>query len=71
MSQKGFANIFLIVVIVAIIAFGGYMVFSKKLSLDPTLKRQSSTKTSTDWKIYRNNEYGFEFQYSSTLTVKH
>ena len=34
MNQKGFANIILIIVIVAIIALGGYFLFSKK---SPTL----------------------------------
>jgi chitodextrinase len=48
MSQKGFANIFLIVVIVAIIAFGGYMVFSKKLSSVPTTTQLQSTNSQSN-----------------------
>lgn len=40
-SQKGFANIALIVIIVAIVAVGGYFVFSKK-SATPTPIQQNS-----------------------------
>jgi len=44
MNQKGFANIILIVVIVAIVAVGGYFVFSKK-SVTPTPSQNSETNT--------------------------
>ncbi|MEI8174405.1 MAG: Ser-Thr-rich GPI-anchored membrane family protein [bacterium] len=40
-SQKGFANIALVVVIIAIVAIGGYFVFSKK-SATPTPSQQNS-----------------------------
>jgi hypothetical protein len=42
MNQKGFANIALIVVIVAVVAVGGYLVFSKK-SASPTETQQPQT----------------------------
>src|SRR3989344_8701379 len=41
MNQKGFSNIAIIVVIVAILAVGGYFVFSKK-SATPTPSQQNS-----------------------------
>ncbi len=46
MSQKGFVNIVLVIVIVAVITVGGYFIFSKK--------------STTDWKTYTNSQYGFE-----------
>lgn len=47
MSQKGFANIVLKIVIVAIVAIGGYVVFSKK-SATPTSTETQQTQTSNN-----------------------
>lgn len=67
-NQKGFANIILIVVIVAVfVGVVGYFVFGKK-SEQATQQQQTTTQTkpkdeSANWKSYRNEEYGFEFKY--------
>ena len=45
MNQKGFANIILIVVIVAIVAVGGYFIFSKKSG--PITQQPTPTHTET------------------------
>ena len=95
MSQKGFVNIVLIFVVIAIVAIGGYFIFSKK-SVAPTeiqtqqpapvsneVKTPTSTQTATqpsnkttssspstdDWKVYRSEKYGLEFQYPAYWKV--
>ncbi|MBI1974247.1 MAG: hypothetical protein HYS51_00065 [Candidatus Zambryskibacteria bacterium] len=65
-SQKGFANIVLIVVIVAIVAVGGYFVFSKK-SQEPNNEQVSPT---TNLQTYTNNKYGFELKYANSYSLK-
>ena len=50
MSQKGFANIILIAVVIAIIVIGGYFVFSQKSTTTP----QSSTNTTQTKSITSN-----------------
>lgn len=79
-SQKGFANIALIIVIIAIIAVGGYFVFVKKLEpvtqqIPPTPTQTSSNQLTptpssetADWKTYRNTKYSYEIQYSKDWT---
>lgn len=79
-SQKGFVNIALVVVIIAIIAVGGYFTFIKKsepIAQQPiTTPVATETKTTTPtptktvdfaatWKTYTNTQYGFAFQYPS------
>ena len=44
-NQKGFANIVFIVVVVAVVALGGYFIFSKKL--EPVAQQQTPTPTRT------------------------
>ena len=78
-NQKGFANIVLVVVIVAIIAVGGYFVFSKKSQLSnqqPTTNQQTQTpntqtptKETAGWKTYRNDVYGLEVRYPANWSV--
>lgn len=76
-NQKGFANIILIVIIVAIVAVGGYFVFSKKLepiaqqpTPTPTKTPVSPTPTAKDetagWNTFTDTQYGFEFKYPDT-----
>lgn len=62
MNQKGFANIAFVVVIVAIIAVGGYFIFIKKS--EPIARQQTFTST---WKTFTNTKYGYHLQYPKTL----
>lgn len=58
MNQKGFANIILVVVIVAIIAVGGYFVFVKKsepVAQQPTPSPTPTTQTPTPTPIQKEN----------------
>ena len=48
MNQKGFVNIILIVIVVAIVAFGGYFVLSKKLATPPIIQPQTPSSTDKD-----------------------
>lgn len=78
--QKGVANIILIIVIVILMGVIGYFALVKKSSErtrqtstpnpNPTETQKSPTPTATistaNWKIYRNNLYGFEVKYPAT-----
>jgi hypothetical protein len=74
MNQKGFANIALIVVIIILVGAVGYFAFVKKS--EPVTQQPATTQTTTapttqaspapqgetsNWKVYRNDKYGFEF----------
>ncbi|MBA3733015.1 hypothetical protein H0W91_01420 [Patescibacteria group bacterium] len=64
-SQKGFTNIILIVVIVAIVAVGGYFVLSKK-------SHQISNNlvpTTANLQTYKNNNYNFELKYPNNYSL--
>ncbi|OGE89916.1 MAG: hypothetical protein A3J07_00955 [Candidatus Doudnabacteria bacterium RIFCSPLOWO2_02_FULL_49_13] len=78
MNQKGFANIVLIVVIIAIVAVGGYFVFSKKsnqFSKSPIPTSTQNFGPIADWETYTlptTDEFlspapalGFSFRYPS------
>ena len=54
--------------IIFIICFGYYIYINKNSGFKfATLQNKTNTEQETnntsDWKIYKNNEYGFEFQY--------
>ena len=80
MNQKGFANI--VVVDVILVGVVGYFAFVKKsepIAQQPTptpATTQSKTPAPTpkdetgNWKTYTNAQYGFEFKYPSTYSVK-
>ncbi|SRR3989344_418100 len=70
MNQRGFANIVLPVVIVAIIAVGGYFVFVKKS--EPVTQQPTTAlpkNETVNWKIYQNNKYGFELKYPENFYI--
>ena len=77
-NQKGFSNTVLIGIIVAIVAVGGYFVFSKKSepiaqqttpppAITQTLTPQQPSPTpineTASWKTYKNDTYSFEVKY--------
>ncbi len=70
MNQKGFVNIVSIVIIIAIIAIGGYFIFVKKST---PIAQQTPTPTpvkqdgAVDWKIYENKKFNYGFKYPANL----
>lgn len=80
-NQKGFAEIFLIGLVVVIIAVAGYFAFIKKsepvaeqLTPAPVVTQTNTmTSTSTDetanWKTYINTKYGYEFKYPENVGI--
>ncbi|MDP3934708.1 MAG: PsbP-related protein [Candidatus Giovannonibacteria bacterium] len=68
MNQKGFANVVLVVAIVAIIAVGGYFIFTRE---QKPVTQQTTTPPSTtqpasetaSWKVYKNEKNGLQFSY--------
>ena len=70
-KNKGFSAIVLIIIL-AILAGGGYAVWQKEdsnnkvpppvINTDEQIDIANNTDIS-DWQTYRNEEYGFEFQY--------
>lgn len=76
LNNKGFANIIAIIVaVVVLIGAGvGYLVVKKRTPITtpetPAVSTQETiTDETTDWKIYRNEEYGFEFKYPPTWFI--
>ncbi len=74
-NQKGFTNIALVLIIVAIAAVGGYFILTKKSGPDDRQATSTTTQTSTptatpkneiaNWQTYADNEYRFEIKYPS------
>lgn len=69
MNQRGFVNIISIVVIVALVAVAWYFALIKKsgsiTEQTPTYPVINKTR---NWKIYTNDQYGFEFKYPAEWT---
>jgi hypothetical protein len=73
MTQKGFVNIIVVIVIVVLLGAVGYLALVKKSlpiaqqtsTPTPTLtKTPTLAPTTTDWKIYVNKEYNFQLTFT-------
>ena len=93
MNQKGSANIILIVVVIAIVAVGGYFVMVKKQARPITQQTpvqtttptpietktttptaatatpSTQTKTGSEWKVFKNGRFNFQFSYPAEWNV--
>ncbi len=76
-SQKGFANIILVVVIVVLVGAVGYFALVRKpasvVNPEGSVNQTPSSTISTqlaDWKTYRMDEYGFEVKYPADMEVQ-
>lgn len=78
-KHQGFSAL-VIIILLAILAGGGYWVWKNQTITPPSaLPEVEGTFTSPlgggsegveGWKTYRNDEYGFEFKYPSSYSVK-
>ncbi|MBI2034050.1 MAG: hypothetical protein HYT13_03065 [Candidatus Liptonbacteria bacterium] len=84
MNQKGFANIILVLVIIVLVGTIGYFALIKgptptvqqtstptkvPVTQQPTPVTPTPSNETTNWKIYRNEEYSFEMKYPSNWNV--
>lgn len=70
MNQKGFLNIIIVAVVVILAAVAGYFFIVKKpqqQATQPTPTPQIFDDETAKWKVYRNQQYGFEFKNSPDL----
>lgn len=77
MNQKKMANIILVLIIVTIIAVGGYFVFFKSQNQLPSNQRlinkvqtpapTPTTSKTTGLKTYSNTKYGYQISYDSKI----
>lgn len=74
LKQRGFANILILLVIVAIAAvgtayyFGFDHGFEKSVkNIAPTASPSPSTDETANWKTYSNEEYGFSFKHPNLI----
>ena len=64
MNQKGFINILLPIAVLVFVAIGAGIYFYSDKSTNENIV-QSNPEETTNWKTYRNEKYGFEFEYPS------
>ena len=75
-SQKGFINIFFLVlaVVIVIIGVAGYFVFNQKNTPPQKETNNASTTTSedkkSDFSVYKNEKYRFEISYPASFTFR-
>ncbi|MDP2820593.1 MAG: PsbP-related protein [bacterium] len=67
--DKKIKYLIIFVVIILIVGVGGFLAWQQ--GWIPTLKSFSklTSDETTDWKIYKNEEYGFEFKYPSFWNI--
>ena len=72
-NQKGFI-VPLLLVIIAVLVIGGGYYFAKKAGYVPDNTPsdiiQPLNNSVSDWKIYKNEKYGFEFKYPLTWSLQ-
>lgn len=68
MSQKGFVNIALIILIIMLVGVTGYFVLVKKPT-SPQAKPTPQQDETANWKTYWNDKFGFSFKYPANLTA--
>ena len=61
--NKGFVNVVLILLIIMAIGAGGYFLLFNKPTQDSDNQTFQTQDETSNWKTYRNKEYGFEFEY--------
>lgn len=69
--QRGIIGIIIILIIAAIVGLGGFWIWKyfgqlEKVSPQPSAEIGQPEDETADWKIYRNEEYGFEIKYPLT-----
>ena len=81
-KQKGLAPI-LIIILIAVMAVGGYLLYQKQIKpvavpqfspspvVSPVISPIASSSADTaNWKTYTNSKYGFTLKYPQNLSVK-
>ncbi len=76
-NQKGFANIVLIIVVVAIVAVGGVYIYQNKKVEVPVVNTESpqtnqvqnNTVSSSGWGKYQDTDNGFQFNFPSNWKI--
>ena len=81
-KRQGFSSLALIIIILIILG-GGYWVWQNQLeseasklaalsadiNIEPSVTPSTPSVDTTDWRIYSNEEYGFEFKYPPNLDI--
>ncbi|MEK9175223.1 MAG: PsbP-related protein [Patescibacteria group bacterium] len=62
-KKQGFIPLALLIAILVVVAGGGAYYFVKQKQPTSSALPQQTTSVPSDWKIYRNEKYGFEFKY--------
>jgi hypothetical protein len=70
-QQQGFSLLALVVILAMLALGGGYVVYRSYQQSTTNDRQQAAEGASVpeDWKTYRNQQHGFEFQYPSTVGI--